>query len=64
MTGDEALASQILPTNERQSALCGAPALQLGELSNGTKAKMAGNSMSVPCVGLMLLISALALEVR
>lgn len=62
LSGDEMLSSLILPINEQQSNLCGAPALNLSNLKNSTKAFMAGNSMSVPCVGLMLLAAALALE--
>lgn len=57
------LASQILPINKQQADVCGAPVLQLDGLRNAAKAKAAGNSMSVPCVGLMLLVAALALEV-
>ena len=64
LTGDEMIASQILPVTPTQALACGAPVLQLGGLSNATKAKMAGNSMSAPCVGLMLLVAAVALELR
>ena len=62
LSGEEMLSSLILPITEQQSDLCGAPALDLSNLKNSTKAFMAGNSMSVPCVGLMLLAAALALE--
>ncbi|CAK8990645.1 unnamed protein product [Durusdinium trenchii] len=63
LSGEEMLASQILPINKQQADVCGAPVLQLDGLRNAAKAKAAGNSMSVPCVGLMLLVAALALEV-
>ena len=58
------MSSQLLPVTERQSALCGAPMLQLQGVRNNAIAKMAGNSMSVPCVGLMLLTAVLALDLK
>ena len=64
LTGAEMMSSQLLPTTEKQSALCGAPMLQLQGLRNNAIAKMAGNSMSVPCVALMLLIAVLAFDLE
>ena len=64
MTGDEMISSQILPVTHAHALESGAPMLQLGGMNNATKAKMAGNSMGAPCVGLMLLVAALALELR
>lgn len=64
LTGDEMISSQILPVTHAHALESGAPMLQLGGMNNATKAKMAGNSMSAPCVGLMLLVAALALELR
>ncbi|CAK9060883.1 Uncharacterized protein SCF082_LOCUS31987, partial [Durusdinium trenchii] len=64
LTGDEMIASQVLPVTVQQASLSGAPKLELGELPNSTKAKMAGNSMSALCCGAMLLTCILALELK
>ena len=62
LTGDEMLASQILPVTAVHAKLSGAPQLQLQDFPNNVKGKMAGNSMSTLCCGTMLLVCILALE--
>ena len=41
-----------------------APKLELGNVLDSHACHMAGNSMSVPCVGAMLLVAILALELK
>eukprot|EP00438_Fugacium_kawagutii_P000869 Skav215100 [mRNA] locus=scaffold899:136949:138049:- [translate_table: standard] len=64
LSGDEMIASQVLPVTKKQSLRCGGPMLELESTNNSARGKMAGNSMSAPCVGAVLLIAALALEKR
>lgn len=64
LSGTEMIASHIIPVTCEQGRSCSAPPLCLEGLSNQVKAKMAGNSMSVPCVAAILLVAILALEIR
>ncbi len=59
----ELLSTQVIPTTKYQSKLCGAPPLALDSVkSQRSIAKMAGNSMTVPILGFVMLAAALALE--
>ena len=62
LTGEEMLASQVLPVTSLHASLCGAPKLQVENLPNNVKGRMAGNSMSTLCCGAMLMACILALE--
>lgn len=64
LSGDEMLASQILPVTVQQAKTCGAPRLELQGINNNSRGKMAGNSMSTPCIGAMMLLASIALERR
>ena len=63
LTGNEMLASQLIPTTAKQAAICSAPVLRVGD-SGLNKGTAAGNTMSTPCVGAIMLIAAMALEWR
>jgi len=58
----EALSSHVLPVNEKMAKDSSTPMLQLGKASNSAQTRMAGNAMSVPCIGSVLLCAALGLE--
>lgn len=49
------IASQVVPVNARQAKACKAPKLSTTKASNSSKVRMAGNAMSVPCVGAFVL---------
>ena len=53
-----------LATTAEFAKSCGAPQLELGEISDAQCGRMAGNSMSVPCVATMLLAGVLALDMK
>ena len=60
----ELLSSHILPVTDEHSRICRAPALCLDGVSDGQQSKMAGNSMSSVCVGMVLLAACLSLELK
>ena len=64
LSGREMLASQVLPTTAEFAKSCGAPQLELGEISDAQYGRMAGNSMSVPCVATVILAGVLALDMK
>ena len=63
---EEALSTHVLPVTREASATCGSPALQMpsDKVSNSQAIRMAGNAMSLPCVGAMLLCAGMGLTSR
>lgn len=62
MAPKELLTAQTLPTTDRQSETCGAPKLNLQKINSTAIPKLAGNSMSAPCVGCVLLAAVCAIK--
>ncbi|CAL1146494.1 unnamed protein product [Cladocopium goreaui] len=62
MQGKELLTAQTLPATRLQSETCRAPQLALGNVKASSLPKMAGNSMSVPCLGCVLLAAICCIE--
>jgi len=62
MAPTELLAAQTIPTTNLQARKCMAPKVQVDDTSPKALFRMAGNSMSVPCVGAMIFCAALALR--
>ena len=56
------LSSHVIPVSDEQAALACAPKLDLAQTRPSEAAKMAGNSMSIPCLSAVLLTALLALE--
>ena len=64
LSGQEMLASQVLPTTDEHAALSRAPKLQLDSTTESVQGRMAGNSMSTPCVASVFLTAILALDLK
>lgn len=62
LSGKEMLSTHLLPVTQHQADLCGSPKLELDGVSERKRARMGGNTMSVPCVGAILLACVLALD--
>ena len=62
LTPIEAMAAQTLPVTDLQAHRARAPKLELDGVKPSEIRKMAGNSMSVPCMGCVLLAAICALE--
>ena len=62
LSAAELLASHVLPISEAQARLSGTPKLELDSVSQSNMVRMAGNAMSVPCIGSMILACVLGLE--
>lgn len=64
MTPFEAMSAQTLPVTDLQAHRAQAPKLELAlaGIKPSDVLKMAGNSMSVPCMGCVLLAAVCALE--
>lgn len=62
MTADEMLVSQVVPITPAQASRCGAPRLAKSQTSERSAKRMAGNGMSVPCVGVFVLFAMMAAE--
>jgi len=60
----EMMAAHTIPCTRMQSKAAGAPKLDLKGISPKSVAAMAGNSLSIPCFGYVLLAAACALEPR
>lgn len=58
----ELLAAQTLPTTNLQAEQCGAPKLVCREVKKSSLYRMAGNSISVPCLGTIVLAAICGLE--
>lgn len=58
----ELLAAQVVPTTDLQASMCQAPKLNLSGVKRASICKMAGNGMSVPCIGFMLLAAICSLK--
>ena len=58
------VASHILPVTDEQAAACQAPRLEFGNVKEREVCKMAGNSMSAPCVAAVLLAAIMALDLQ
>ena len=58
------LSSQVLPVNDEFAEASGAPKLALDGIKDAQCGRMAGNSMSVPCVATMILAGILALDMK
>ena len=56
------MAAQTLPVTDLQAHRARAPKLELDGVKPSEIRKMAGNSMSVPCMGCVLLAAICALE--
>ncbi|CAK9088347.1 unnamed protein product [Durusdinium trenchii] len=59
---DEALSSHVLPVTKKQARDSGSIMLQLGDVARTSQVKMAGNAMSVPCIGAVMMCAALGLQ--
>ena len=64
LSGTEMLASHCLPISRQQSQACGSPKLCVDDLRERAVVKMAGNAMSVPCVGAFICAAVMALDVQ
>lgn len=64
MTAKELLSAQTIPCTRLQSQKCLAPQIVAKDVKNNSLAKMAGNSMSIPCMGIVMLAAACSLEPR
>ena len=62
MQGKELLTAQTLPISRMQAAKCMGPQLSLGNVKDSQWPKMAGNSMSTPCLGCVLLAAICCIE--
>ena len=62
MEGKELLTAQTFPTTRLQSETCRAPQLSLEKIKSSCMPKMAGNSMSIPCLGCVLLAAVVCIE--
>ncbi|CAK9073952.1 unnamed protein product [Durusdinium trenchii] len=62
LSSDELLSSHVLPVTRAQATKCHSPRLKFDGCSNASKVKMAGNGMSVPCMGVAMMGAAIALE--
>ena len=62
MTPFEAMSAQTLPVTDLQAQRAQAPKVALAGIKPSDVLKMAGNSMSVPCMGCVLLAAVCALE--
>ena len=60
----EMLNSHCIPTTEGQAKKAGAPRLVVDSVKDRSLIKMAGNAMSLPCVGCAILACVLGLEPR
>ncbi|CAK9068088.1 unnamed protein product [Durusdinium trenchii] len=60
--GEELLSTHVLPVTATQARKAGAPKLALGTIKDTSQAKMAGNAMSVPCIGLIIMAAIMGLE--
>lgn len=58
----EALSSHCLPVTAKQAKISSSPKLELEDACKTAQIRFAGNAMSVPCVGAVLLCCALALQ--
>lgn len=64
LTGYEMLASHCLPLSKRDSNTSGSPQLRLEGLRDRAVVKMAGNAMSVPCMGAVVCVAVMALDLK
>ena len=62
LSPSEMLSSHVVPMTRKQAAKCGAPALDVRNTSEREQVRMAGNAMSVPCVGAFLLCAIMMVE--
>lgn len=62
MSGEELVCSHVLPVTPQQAKTCGSPCLVLKQATETAVIKMAGNAMSVPCVGAVLLAAIMIME--
>jgi len=62
MEPTELLSAQTLPTTRLQERACLAPKLEIKGVNQNLIPKFAGNSMSTPCVGCVLLAALCGLE--
>ena len=58
---EEALSTHCIPVTPEAAKASGSPQLDISHVSHGEGVKMAGNAMSLPCVGAMLLCAAIGL---
>lgn len=58
----ELLATHSLPVNDKQSTLAKSPKLALDATSNTAAVRMAGNAMSVPTMGAVIVAAILGLS--
>lgn len=59
---EEMLTSLALPVRPHFSAVAGAPAVPIGDVSLPQQARMAGNAMSLPALGAVMLAAACFVE--
>ena len=63
MSGKELLTAQVIACTRLQSKRCGAPMVcWKGDLNKNSIPRMAGNSMSIPCLGFIYLAAICSLE--
>lgn len=64
LSGKESLSTLGLPVFPSMSRAGGVDIMEVGTLEDRNMRKCAGNGMSVPCVGFMLMVAMLCLEVK
>lgn len=62
MEPNELMAAQTIPTSRLQARKCQAPQVDVQGIGHSSVCRMAGNSMSIPCVAAVLFCASLALQ--